>query len=247
MDCFFNSSGVGVFIRWVERGLFSKQNVKMVFFPTQDITLRFISLQQKFSAPIDQIYSNVCMRTTMISSLPESKSLAAEKVHLAFITEKNHVPDFFEGQWQAFVFCRYTDMEDALFLNYFMDIHWIQQCAVIFSARTWFSASFPRTKRDHVFEFYRRKVTDLLAYSLSKFWHPFSPNAFVGTLCLMLTCIAKVLIDLGRKFRLPKLSSWQDFGENKWKPRFFPGSKSHFFALFRPNISAIPFDCCLTA
>ena len=52
--------------------------------------------------------------------------------------------------------------------------------------------------------------------------HAFFTNAIGQSICLFFSCIGNVVIDRGWSFRQPKNSRRRVFGENNWKPRFFP-------------------------
>ena len=73
-------------------------------------------------------------------------------------------------------------------------------------------------KRAEIFEFFEHVTLATAFLNI----HAFFTNAIGQSISLFFSCIGNVVIDRGWSFRQPKNSRRRVFGENNWKPRFFP-------------------------
>ena len=103
-----------------------------------------------------------------------------------------------------------------MFLKLSIKHHFVGQRVVIFFAKKCFML-----KKMKFAQYHETKLTYFIAQSFSELWRPFSINAIVGSLCLLLSCNDNVLTDHGRNVWQPKKSRQRVFGEKNWKPRFF--------------------------
>ena len=81
-----------------------------------------------------------------------------------------------------------------------------------------------------------------IAHCVSQLWRLFSTNPFVGSVCLLDSCIGRVVIDGGRNFAGRKFFAGE-FSAKTWKTKFFIEGKCYFVALLWSNIPFMASQC----
>ena len=190
------------------------------FFPVRDIPLRFISLNRIFSAPIGRIYPIFVQTLRRVHDISYSRFAAAENFFGESLAKEKSIFGFFlKRKGYIFECCLCSKLGDP---NIFalVDGKPFRRVTCCYIFAEFFSTSFCQEKRK-VLNFSETDLTFLIAHCVSQVRRSFCTNALVGSVCLLLSCIGKIVIDRGRNFWWPTVFHREFLAKTNENPSFF--------------------------